>query len=256
LFLYALSMDGTSTTQSVQVQHIRNATVKIKYADTTFLVDPMLGRKASDVGWGPYGGRGCSDVSHTHLDHWDDAAQELLPRSIPLFAQDEVDSQIIRAQGFTNVRILGEDRVFEGVHLAKTGGQHGTDSMYSSRDLAEILGKVMGIVFQAPRSKTVYVAGDTVWDSEVDQTLAKFNPDVVILNTGDARLTGFDDSIIMGKDDTLHAHRAAPNATIIAVHMDAINRTVLTREELREYVQQKNIQDRVLIPDDDEILKF
>ncbi|KAG0011138.1 hypothetical protein BGZ81_002372, partial [Podila clonocystis] len=93
-------------------------------------------------------------------------------KGIPLFAQDEVDAQIIHAKGFTSVRILGEDTVFEGVHLAKTGGQHGTDSMYSSCDLAEVLDKVMGIVFQASGLKTVYVAGDTVWDNEFDQTSA------------------------------------------------------------------------------------
>ncbi|KAF9145297.1 hypothetical protein BGX30_009725 [Mortierella sp. GBA39] len=269
-------MESTPTTQSVQIQHIRNATVKIKYGNTTFLVDPMLARKDAYPGFeGTYRshlrnpmielpmpvedvmeGVDAVIVSHTHLDHWDDAAQELLPKDIPLFAQDEVDAQTIRAQSFTDVRILGEDTVFNGVRLAKTGGQHGTDSMYSSRELADILGKVMGIVFQAPGSKTVYVAGDTVWDSDVDQTLAEFNPDVIILNTGDARLTGFDDSIIMGKDDTLHAHQAAPNATIIAVHMDAINHTALSREDLREFVQQKNIQDRVLIPADGESLKF
>ncbi|KAF9290541.1 hypothetical protein BGZ68_006777 [Mortierella alpina] len=231
-----------SSMQSVQVQHIRNATAKIKYGHTTFLVDPMLARKVI--------------VSHTHLDHWDAAAQKQLPKGIPLFAQNESDAQIIRAQGFTDVRILDEDTVFGGVHLAKTEGQHGTDAMYSSHDLAEALGKVMGIVFRAPNMKTVYVAGDTVWGSAVDQTLAKYSPDVIILNTGDARMEGFSGSIIMAQDDTLHAYRAAPNATIVAVHMDAINHTALSREELREYVQQKNIQDRVLIPADGETLKF
>ncbi|KAF8941331.1 hypothetical protein BGZ58_010772 [Dissophora ornata] len=260
----------------MQIQHIRNATTKIVYAEKVFLVDPMLAKKDAYPGFeGTYRshlrnpmielpmpaedvmeGVDAVIVSHTHLDHWDDAAQELLPKGIPLFAQDEADAQIIRGQGFTDVRILGENTVFEGVHLTKTGGMHGTDSMYSIPDLAKILGSVMGIVFQASGTKTVYVAGDTVWDSDVDQTLAKFNPDVIILNTGDARLTGFGDSIIMGKDDTLHAHQAAPNATIIAVHMDAINHTALSREELREYVQQKGIQDHVLIPDDGEILEL
>ncbi|KAF9943747.1 hypothetical protein BGZ72_003447, partial [Mortierella alpina] len=227
----------------------------IKYGDTTFLVDPMLARKDAYPGFeGTFrshlrnplielpmpaedvmAGVDAVVVSHTHLDHWDDAAQELLPKDIPLFAQNESDAQIIRAQGFTDVRILGDDTVFGGVHLAKTGGQHGTDAMYSSSELAERLGQVMGIVFQSPGSKTVYVAGDTVWDSDVDETLTKYIPDVIILNTGDARLIGFNESIIMGKDDTLHAYRAAPNATIVAVHMDAINHTALSREELREY---------------------
>lgn len=269
-------METTSTMQSVQVQHIRNATAKIKYAGATFLVDPMLAKKGAYPGFQdtyrshlrnplidlPMPAEDIMKdvdaviVSHTHLDHWDNAAQELLPKGIPLFVQDEADAQTIRAQGFTDVRILDEDIVFRGIHLAKTGGQHGTDAMYSSSVLAESLGKIMGIVFQAPGSKTIYVAGDTVWSKEVDQTLANFRPDVIILNTGDARLTGFDDSIIMGKDDTLHAHQAAPNATIIAVHMDALNHTTLSREELREYVKQNNIQDHVLIPEDGESLKF
>ncbi|KAF9177373.1 hypothetical protein BGZ50_008815, partial [Haplosporangium sp. Z 11] len=224
------------TTQPVQIQHIRNATEKITYAGKVFLVDPLLAKKEAYPGFeGTYRshlripavelpmpvenimeGVDAVIVSHTHLDHWDDAAQELLPKGIPLFAQDESDAQIIRAQGFTDVRILGEDVVFEGVHLTKTGGMHGTNAMYSVPDVAEFLGEAMGIIFQAPGSKTVYIAGDTVWDSKVDEALAKFNPDVIILNTGDARLTGFSGAIIMGKDDTLRAHRAVPKATIVA----------------------------------------
>ncbi|KAG0012470.1 hypothetical protein BGZ81_001566 [Podila clonocystis] len=168
-------------------------------------------------------------VSHTNLDHRDDAAQELLPKGIPLFSQDEIDAQIIRG---STAQIL-----------------------YSSRNLVEILGKVKGIVFQAPGSKTVYITSDTAWDSEVDQTLAKFNPDVIILNTGDAHLTGFNGSMIMEKDDTLHAHWAAPNLTIITVNMGVINHTALTCKELWEYVQQKTIQDH-LIFDNGKSLKF
>ena len=60
----------------------------------------------------------------------------------------------------------------------------------------------------------------------------------------------------MSKDDVLRASRVAPNATIIAVHMDAINHMTLSRKELREYVQQNGIRNRVLIPADGETLKF
>jgi hypothetical protein len=38
--------------------------------------------------------------------------------------------------------------------------------------------------------------------------------------------------------------------------MDAINHMTLSRKELREYVQQNGIQNRVLIPADGETLKF
>lgn len=272
----ATEATSTPTKQTVQIQQIRNATAKISYAGKIFLLDPFLAKKGTYPG---FEGTFRSDlrnplvdlpmpakdvikgvdaviVSHTHLDHWDGDKEQVIPRDIPLFAQHEADAEMIRGQGFTNVRILDENTIFEGVQLTKTGGQHGTDEMYAKPQVAEALGEAMGIVFQAPGSKTVYVVGDTLWRSEVDQTLARFKPDVIIVNAGDARMVGYTGSIIMGKDDVLHAYQAAPNAIIVASHMDAINHMTLSRKELREHVEQHGIQDRVRIPADGETLKF
>lgn len=270
--------DGASTAakQTIQVQQIRNATAKISYAGKTFLVDPYLAKKGTHPGFpGTFNsqlrnplvelpmsvkdvmkGVDAVIVSHTHLDHWDGGDHQSIPKAIPLFVQHEADAKLIRGQGFTDVRILGANTVFEGVQLTKTGGLHGTDDMVAQKPLAEALGEAMGIVFQAPGAKTVYVVGDTVWRTDVDQALEKFKPDVIILNAGDARMIGYTGSIIMGKDDVLHAYQAMPNATIIATHMDAINHMTLSRKELREHVKQHGIQDRVRIPADGEILKF
>lgn len=272
----ATNATSTPTQQMVQVQQIRNATAKISYAGKTFLLDPLLAKKGTYPGFeGTFNsklrnplielpmpvkdvlkGVDAVIVSHTHLDHWDGGHHQFIPKAIPLFVQDETDAGLIRGQGFTDVRILGENTVFEGVQLTKTGGQHGTEEMYSKKPLAEALGKAMGIVFQAPGTKTIYVAGDTAWSTDVDQTLAKFKPDVIILNAGDARVIGYTGSIIMGKDDVLHAYQLMPNATIIATHMDAINHMTLSRKELKEHAKQHGIQDRVRIPADGEILKF
>ncbi|WBS02304.1 MBL fold metallo-hydrolase [Pseudoduganella sp. SL102] len=262
--------------QAVQVQQIRNATAKIHYAGKTFLLDPFLARKGTYPGFpGTFNsqlrnplvelpmpprdilqGVDAVIVSHTHLDHWDGGDHQFIPKAMPLFVQDERDAKLIRSQGYTDVRILGEGTLFEGVRLTRTGGQHGTDEMYSNRQLAEGLGKAMGIVFQAPGVKTVYVAGDTIWHSEVDQALARFKPDVILLNAGDARMVGVKGAIIMGKDDVLHAYQRMPNATIVATHLDAINHMTLSRKELQEHVTQHGIQDRVRIPADGDILKF
>src|SRR3546814_6395567 len=92
-------------------------------------------------------------VTHTHLDHWDDGAQAALPKDIPLFAQNDADAMLIRSQGFTHVRTLSDQAKFGGVTLNKTGGQHGTDKMFASPDLAKFLGPAMGVVFQAPGHK-------------------------------------------------------------------------------------------------------
>lgn len=267
---------STTTKQTVQVQQIRNATAKISYGGKTFLVDPFLAKKGTYPGFpGTFNsqlrnplvelpmpvnevmsGVDAVIVSHTHLDHWDGGDQKAIPKAMPLFVQNETDANLIRGQGYTNVRILGEHTMFEGVRLNKAGGQHGTDEMYRVKPLAEKLGEAMGIVFQAPGAKTVYIVGDTVWGAEVDQTLDKFKPDVIIINAGDARMAGFVGSIIMGKDDVLHACQKMPNATIIASHMDAINHMTLSRKELRHHVKQHKIEDRVRIPEDGEVLKF
>src|SRR5690554_8000850 len=158
-----------SSTETVQLQQIRNATVKISYGDTTFLIDPMLSEKGTYPGFeGTYrselrnplvdlpmseqevlAGVDAVIVTHLHLDHWDDAAQELLPKDIPLFAQHQADATMICSQGFTDVRVLSDKAEFGGVTLNKTGGQHGSDEMFASAEVATFLGDAMGVVFEA-----------------------------------------------------------------------------------------------------------
>ena len=277
---YAVGSDqaaSMSVQNAVQVQQIRNATVKIDFSGTTFLVDPMLSAKGEFPGFPgtyrselrnplidlPFSADQVLDsveavvVTHTHTDHWDEAAQKRIPKSMPVFVQNEADAKTIRGQGFKDVRVLKGSTTFNGVKLSKTGGQHGSDLWFADPARAEAMGPVMGVVFSAPKAKTVYVAGDTVWRPEVDQALKQYKPDVVILNTGSALMTGFEEHpIIMGKQDALHATKAVPNAAIVAVHMDSVNHMSLTRKELRAFVQENKIQDRVMIPEDGESMKF
>lgn len=265
-----------SAAHKVDLQQVRNATVKIAYGDTTFLIDPMLAKKGTYPGFentyrsnlrnpmvdltespaDVIAGVDAVIVTHTHLDHWDDAAQKALPKDIPLFTQHEDDAKLIRSQGFKNVRVLTDKAEFGGVKIIKAGGQHGTDEMYAAPPLAKLLGEAMGVVFQAPGYKTLYLAGDTVWRKEVDQTIEKYHPEVIVLNAGKAKVNGFEGSIIMGEEDVLHASQAAKNAKIVAVHMDAINHMSLTREELRTYVKKQGIENRVDIPEDGASLEF
>ena len=260
----------------LNLQQVRNATVKITYGDTTFLIDPMLAKKGAYPGFentyrsnlrNPLvdltespeqviAGVDAVIVTHTHLDHWDDAAQKALPKDIPLFAQHEEDAQLIRSQGFKNVHVLTNEAEFGGVKISKTGGQHGTDEMYAVPALAKPLGEAMGVVFQAPGYKTLYLAGDTIWRPEVDQAIEKFQPEVIVLNAGKAKMSGYEGSIIMGEEDVLRATQVAKDAKIVAVHMDAINHMSLTRAELRSYVQKHGIDSRVDIPADGAALQF
>ncbi|WP_119157270.1 MBL fold metallo-hydrolase [Caldimonas tepidiphila] len=260
--------------QTVAVQQIRNATLKVEYAGTTFLIDPMLARKGAYPGFeGTYNSHlrnplvelpmpveeamkaDAVIVTHTHLDHWDEVARQRLPKDMPVFAQNEKDAADIRKDGFTNVRVLGENTVFKGTRLSKTGGQHGDDRTMAVA--GELLGSVSGVVFQRPGHKTVYVAGDTVWNRHVEDALRQYRPDVIVLNTGYARIQGLEGSIIMGKEDLERAHRAAPQATLIGSHMEAVNHGMQTRRELRDFIAEKGMDpQRVRVPADGETLRF
>ena len=128
--------------------------------------------------------------------------------------------------------------------------------MYAVPDLAKRLGDTMGVIFQGKGIKTLYIAGDTIWCDETTRVIGNYKPEIIILNTGYARLKNFDKSIIMGKDDVKHAYQTATNAIIIATHMDAVNHAMLTRKELHEYITKDEIDDRVLVPNDGETIKI
>lgn len=263
-------------TDAVKFQHIRNATIKLDYAGTTFLVDPMLAKKGAYPGFeGTYNSQlrnplvdlplpladvmkaDAIVVTHTHLDHWDEAAKQSLPKSMPIFTQNEEDAQSIRKDGFTNVRALDANTVFQGTRLIVTGGQHGTDQMMKVKPLAALLGTASGIVFERPGYKRVYVAGDTIWNGEVEAAITQFQPDVIILNTGYARVMGMDGAIIMGKEDLLKAYQLAPKASVVGIHMEAVNHAMQTRQDMRDYIAEKKMDARrVLIPADGESLSF
>lgn len=272
----AAAAEPAASAPTVQIQQIRNATLKLEYAGRTFLVDPMLGARGAYPGFkGTYNqhlrnplvelpipaaevmrGVDAVVVTHTHLDHWDGGDHAFVPKDLPIFVQHQADAEQVRGQGYRDVRVIEGSAEFEGVRLTRTGGQHGTDAMFAVEPVAGLLGQAMGVVFQAPGAATVYVVGDTTWHGEVEQALAAFKPDVVVLNTGDARVLGFTGSIIMGRDDVLRAARAAPGAAIVATHMDAINHMTLSREVLRDHVRQNGLEDRVRVPADGETMAF
>lgn len=60
----------------------------------------------------------------------------------------------------------------------------------------------------------------------------------------------------MGKDDIYEVYRAAPNAKIVVSHMETINHWTLSREELRSFLNEKEITNHVFVPEDGEHYTF
>jgi L-ascorbate metabolism protein UlaG (beta-lactamase superfamily) len=253
----------------MKIHQIRNATMVVQYAGKKFLIDPMLSEKGT---YPPFPNSPRQDqtnplvslptsidniiqnidaviVTHLHLDHWDDAAKEALPKDIKLFSQNEEDAAEIRNAGFQNVEVLHQDTVFDSIQLIKTKGEHGRG------EILKVAGQVCGVIFKHPTEKTLYVAGDTVWYEAVQEVINTNKPEIIVVNAGDNQF--FDGgSLVMGKDDIYEVYKAAPNAKIISVHMEAVNHWALSREELRRYINEKGISSNVFVPEDGEAYSF
>jgi len=251
------------STTGASVQLIRNATILLDVDDTTFLVDPMFTPQGEmpTVTESP----GVPDflttanqkrnplvplpdvaldydavvVTHRHPDHWDEAAIEELDADVPLFCQPE-EADVFTDEGFTDVRPVDDETIFNGITIHRTPGQHGHG------ELAEGMAPVSGFVFEG--EETVYVAGDTIWYGPVEETLNEFEPDLVVLNGGEAQ---FDqgEPITMGVKD-ITAVREATDAEIVVVHMEAINHCLLTRAELQSAIED------VHVPEDGERIRL
>lgn len=255
----------------MQITHVRNATMLIEAAGHRFLVDPMLGAKGSFDALSTVVANQERNplvdlttplaellrvdaviVTHTHPDHWDEAAAALLSREVPVVVQNDEDATLLRGIGFTDVRVLRTSLVLLGATITRTEGRHGPDEFLAANPE---MGEVSGFVLATPGEPTVYVAGDTVWNDDVEAALAGHAPNIAILNTGEATwATG--DAIIMGADDVLRTHRALPEAQIIAVHMEALNHCVVTRDQVRTLASEHGIANLVHAPDDGETLTF
>ena len=86
---------------------------------------------------------------------------------------------------------------------------------------------------------------------EVAETMAELKPDVVILNACAAQLKTYG-RLIMDDADVESVCRAAPNATVIASHMDTVAHATLTRKTLKAALERRGIEKRVLMPGDGE----
>ncbi|MFP3845825.1 MBL fold metallo-hydrolase [Priestia filamentosa] len=260
----------------MKIQQIRNATLIIEYAGKKFLIDPFLADKDKYPAFSQSANQNKTSpwvslpisidklinvdaviVTHLHLDHFDDAAKEALPKDIKMFAQSKEEAEEIRKLGFQDVEYLREDGTYFGdIKLTKTKGQHGIGEKvvkwFHDFGMSEV---VSGVVFNHMNEKALYIAGDTVWCDEVQEAIENHKPEIIVLNAGDAQIIG-DLSIIMGKKDVYEVYKAAPNATIIASHLEAVNHATLSREELKSFLSENDISSNVLVPDDGEAYTF
>lgn len=255
----------------MQFQQIRSATSIVTFADKRFLIDPMLapantypivpdapvcgkGNPTIDLPCKPQDlfGVDAIIVTHWHFDHFDQYAMELLPKNIPLFTQNTYEAQLCRLAGFEDVRLLKEEGTeFEGVTLFKTPCDHGsgdivTEHLYESLQLTD---QASGVIFKSEKENLVfYLAGDTIYYEGVVKTIRQFSPSVIAVNAAGAQAPK-GHALIMNEYDVWALMQDFPQKEVIATHVDGVSHATVSRESLRIFAKEKNLQNLHILND-------
>ena len=246
----------------MEVKLLRHATVLVTMSGKKILVDPMLGQKGvmPPIENSPNPQRNPlvelaiqldfqQDIdgvllTHTHRDHFDNAAIEQLPKDKPILCQLE-DEGKLKKLGFLDVQPVVGKICWHGIDIQRTDGQHGTG------EIAVKMAPVSGYLLQAEGEPFLYVAGDTIYCEEVRSVLSRYQPNVIVVNAGGAQFNS-GDPITMVAQDVVKVCREAEKSKIIAVHMEAFNHCLVSRADLRSRLEHEGLLEQVLIPIDGE----
>jgi len=249
----------------MNLQLIRNATLRVDYAGHTLLIDPYFAPRHTRPSYTGNEKNPLVDlpaavhtiiegveliiVSHLHSDHFDPIAQDLLPKQVPVLCQPG-DEHRMEMANFQNIRPVIGQLTWGPITINRVDAQHGEGDVLSE------MGQVSGFVFRAEGEPTLYTAGDTIWYEPVRETIAEFEPDVIVTHSSGA-MWGDHGPIIMDAAQTVEVCRAAPNSTVVAVHLDSLDHGVVSRRDLRQYADAHGISAQQLrIPEDGETIQF
>ena len=271
LFCFVCLFMGMAVYAQNNVRLIRNATLKIQYAGQTLLVDPMLGKKGTEMS--ALGanlnprvhltmpiGEVLDDVdfvllTHTHIDHYDPAAKRLISKDTPWYVQPADYDSVAMKDHFRNTTVVKESVQVGGITIVRIAGNHGRGK------LGKMMGASSGYVLKAEGQPTLYIMGDCVWNESTQKAVEEHHPAYIVVNSGGAilpPLSKTDGPIIPNETETMRIIDDCPaNTRFIAVHMDAIDHCQTTREILRNEALHHGIDmQRLIIPNDGESIEL
>ena len=251
-------------TQKSSIQLVRNATLILQYGGHKILVDPMLSPKGAIESWAGIAKNPTVDiqmpmhqitdgvelvlVSHTHADHFDEAANNILSKSVKIINQP-ADKPFFNSKGFINAETLENKMKWDNITIERVNGEHG------SGKVLEMMGKASGFILSALGEPTIYIMGDAIWNEQIKNNIIRIKPDIIVVNSGGAQIKGFENiPIIMDEKQTMELVKASGKAKVIAVHMDALDHCRTTRLVLNAEAKKNNLaKDKLVILKDTEI---
>ena len=254
----------------MQIHFLRNATLIVEAGSRRILVDPMLGRKGilpplaffrhrpernptvplptnAKLGLEAVNAALITHCRRGHLDHLDPSGWRWLARrGVPTYCS-HLDQAYLKRRSINTVPLRPRQPFeFLGGSITPHSTTHG-DGV-----IGRLMGPGLGYSIELPGEPSLYISGDTVLTPTVRDVLADLKPSVALLAAGGARLD-IGRPILMDMEEILEFVRLAPGE-VIATHMEALNHCPTTRAQLREFVDQARLGDKVRIPEDGEIL--
>ena len=164
-----------------------------------------------------------SILSHTHEDHFDQRAQQLLDKQLPFIVPTGATKQLA-AQGFSNIHELDWGQHW---HLAANGYSIEITALPAShstnQDISALLGRGNGYWFtfsHANWQKTLYWTGDSFATTRLLESLNAYpTPDIMLPHMGRVGTSGPLGQISMGAEEVLDLMAVIkPNLTIPIHH--------------------------------------
>lgn len=247
--------------ESFSLQLIRNATLKLRIGRRTLLVDPYLagqhaGRSYAGILRSPLvplplgleeilEGVDAVFVSHLHSDHFDDVAQSLLPKAMPILCPEAI-APGIRATGFHSVMGITDRLTWLGLTLHLTAGKHGPEAVLPD------MGPVHGFVLTGPGLPTLYWAGDSIWCPEVQAVLDCHAPAVTVVHACGATWKGLG-PLVMDEAQVEALLNHQPSGKVVATHLDCVDHATVSRASLVGHMSKvPALMPRLLVPADGE----
>ncbi|MUP39174.1 MBL fold metallo-hydrolase [Labilibaculum euxinus] len=258
----------------MEVQLIRNATVKIRYGGKVWLVDPFFADRhtlPSFAGKSPNPvvslplpvSEILKDVdyiliTHLHPDHFDAKAQASIPKSMPFFVQPS-DVEPLAKMGFVNLNSIENEKRISNTTITRVMAQHGEG------EILKVMGAVSGYVLAEDSESALYITGDTIWCDSVKSTIHEHHPEVVICNAGgnifSPESNPFQEyltlhrthKLIMDEKQVLEMVTDKSSFKVIAVHIGALDHETVSRKHLKTYLKTHQVDTkRIFVPEDGE----
>lgn len=250
---------------ALNLQLIRNATLKLRIGHKTLLIDPYLadqhaGRSYAGTLRSPLvplplrldeilEGVDAVFISHLHSDHFDEVARSALPKTVPVLCP-ELIAPTIREAGFRLVHGILDRLAWSGLTLHLTGGRHGPEAVLPD------MGEVHGFVLSGPGLPTLYWAGDSIWCLEVRAVLDRHAPATTVVHACGATWKGRG-PLVMDESQVEAVLRYRASGRVIATHLDCVDHATVSRTDLARHMSRfPELASRLMIPADGEHLQL